>query len=552
MDAACKDLDELVVMLKTNPRFTAPVRAAMSESPDPLTACRGLALQVAACYREGDMASALAILDRADSRFTYLPVPLVVLRFGLRLQAGQMERIPSDYLDFGFRAIRVGACELGLEALGAALTADLNLSFALHHEPAIVRRVADAYEQVARHLSSPTIRFGMTNFDGCLRIGMIVPNLVDCTVAYSRRVLHFARFIDRSRFNLSVYCTENLCPRPHDLPVLFASASTRDRAPGLLAELNSLHVPVFIASREEPICKIAVSIARRMAEDGVDILLLQAGVALPIDWLASRLAPVPIKLQIHIGAPALIPELDATLYDNAVNMEREADDWPPFAGRRILMRRGVDLDALDAIDAAPRAAFGLPDDAVLIGVLSNHLDSRLSLPYLDAIGLVIEAQPRAWFVGIGSGNPENALAYFTRRGVAERVRFLPQQREPAAVLKSLDIYANEFPTGGSQSVVEAMACRLPVVAMRCGTTHPESVGADIVGSPWAITSYSPEQYSRQLDEWVRDPAARQNVGLLLRRRAEKDFSVSDYVRRVSDLGETFYRSRRERRTSIYG
>ena len=54
---------------------------------------------------------------------------------------------------------------------------------------------------------------------------------------------------------------------------------------------------------------------------------------------------------------------------------------------------------------------------------------------LDELADVLEANPQSWFVGIGSGDPRNAFVYFAHRGVAGRVRFLPQQREPEVVLQ---------------------------------------------------------------------------------------------------------------------
>ena len=231
------------------------------------------------------------------------------------------------------------------------------------------------------------------------------------------------------------------------------------------------------------------------------------------------------------------PGLNLTLYDNAVNMEREKAFWPDDAGEVRFLRQGTDIDAFDALPAAARPEYGLPEKAVLIGVLSNHLEKRLSEAYLDAIGGVLQRNASAWFVPIGgNGLPPHAGEHLEGFGVLERVRAIPVQREPGRALKMLDIYANEFPVGGSQAVVEAMVCGLPIVAMRSDTTHVGSTGADIVGPPHAIEQPDAAAYERLLERWVNDAGSRKAAGAAMRMRALKEYSIRDYVRRVAQMG----------------
>jgi glycosyltransferase involved in cell wall biosynthesis len=531
------NLNQILAVLKAHPEFTPEAAHELMDNPDPAQAMRGFIMAAAMRHEAEDHAGAMDLIGRAASRFGVLPIPLFVLQLAIRYLAGEDRKVPSDFLDYGCRAVAAGQDDLGTEAIGTAFVEDADRWLDLVYRMDQVRRAAAAYEQVATRLRPQVPPRASRPAGEPLRVGLLVANLVDDVVAYSKRVLDFVRYLDPAQYRCFVYSSENMCFRQRFLPTRCFAQPSEVWAPKTLAELERRGVPVFLASRSTPTGATAVSIARRLAEDAVDILVFQSGPGMPIDWLASRLAPVPAKIHIHIGAATCQPGLNLTVYDNAVNMEREKAFWPSDAGEVLFLRQGTDLDALDALPTAARPDFDLPERAVLIGVLSNHLDKRLSPAYLDVIGEVLQRHAAAWFVAIGGeGLPPAAREHLEGFGVLERVRSIPSQREPGRVLKMLDIYANEFPVGGSQAVVEAMACGLPVAALRSDTTHVGSTGADIVGPPYAVESPDPAAYGRLLERWVVDAGARRAAGAALRRRAEQEFSIRDYVRRVAGLG----------------
>lgn len=519
----------------------------MDMQPEDLKAMQALAPGAERFCREGRLDLALRELELEAERVVLPTLAAFLLKVKLQQCLGHPENAAVEYVAYGCRAVDCGLIDLGLEAISSGLIVDVAHGYhRLLHDPATLIGACERYEKVAAGMRPPQgagrLRAGS---DPRVRVGMIVPNLVDHTVAYSNRVMFFARYLDRSQFDLRVYVTENASSNVQTLPVKIGSPPTVQRAPEYLAELRQRHIPVYIAPHGSTFRARAAEVAGQIAADDVDVLILQAGPTMAVDWLATRLSPCPVKLQVHIGLSAYQRGIDATLFDNAVNMEREAATWPAWAGRQMLVRRGTDLEALDAQRPLPRESLGLPEGAVLIGVLSNHLARRMSPVFLETIGDVLQAVPDAWFVPIGSRQLPNAIwEPLRRRGVADRVRLIDPVRRAGVLLKMLDLYANEFPTGGSQSVIEAMACGLPVVALRAGSTHHESVGADIVGAPYAIAANDPAAYRDRLVAWAADPSARREAGRAMRQRAEREFSVRDYVRRVGELAVSLLRSGR--------
>ena len=528
-------------MLDRHPQLTEKALIELAGGTDGPSAQHGAVLLAARRYRSGNSSGAVDALAVHLRERGPLPVQALLLLMILREAVGQAEEIPGDLLAYGCTAIQSGEePAVGAEAVSLALVEDAKGAMRLIQDTRAVQRSAAAYERIATGLPRPV---GISHPDDSrLRVGIIVANLVDHLVAYSNRALFFARYLDASRYRLFVYSSENMCHRQRVLPFPHGAPPSAATSPAYQAELRARGIPLFLTPHEGTLIDAAQRLAEQLARDGIDILLLQSGVTMPVDWLACRLAPAPVKMQIHIGLSALVPGLDLTLFDNAVNLERERFAWPAGAGEPRLMRRGTDLDALDVQAPLNRSMHGIPADAVVIGVLSNDLAKRLSGDYLMTLIRVLKLRPQAWFMPVGGSHlPETAQRLLAENGVISRVVHLPAQRQVGSALKVMDVYAAEFPVSGSQSVVEAMGCGLPVAAMCVGASHYASIGADLIGRDAAITEATPEAYTARLLDWVDHPDTRRQAGASMRRRAEAEFHVKDFVRQVCETGEVLFR-----------
>ncbi len=489
--------------------------------------------------QDGQKDAALACLLDSRRVFHCWPLPVMSNLIHLCREMGREQHAAHLCLQFAQDAFGMGYDDLGLEAASAALILDAQADYEITRSPERSAAVAALYERAAgsppgRHEAPPPNRPA----SGPLRVALIVPNLVDYIVAYSRRVLHFARWADPARYQLRVYVTENHAARSAPLfPCGCVEAATPERGARTLEDLRALNIPVHLCPRHLRVKETAWLLARRLEEEGNSALIVQSGLSAPMDWLAARWARLPAKSAIHIGSSLFMSGLNVTFYDNPANPEREAAWWPAEGGERLVIPSGLDLAILDEQTPFAREQFGIPPEAVLIGTLSNHLDRRLSEPFVQLLCGVLQRHPQAWYLGFGTPPSAEAQAPFKQAGVAHRVRWGGRQSQSGSALKVLDIYANEFPVGGSQSVLEAMACGLPVVAACWSLAHAESAGAHSIGDEFAIPGPDAQAYARRLEEWVLNPESRKTAGQALRRRAQESFGIQAYVDRIlSALG----------------
>lgn len=533
-----KPFEDLVAVLAGHPGWNEPVLAHWAAHANDALAQQGLCLLAAWHFKRNNMKAVEHVLEGARRRFAArLPLPLVHLLISLFCLRGRTDEVHTLLLEYGMQAVQSGNPELAAEALNTALTLEGRRAPQILREPAAYLRAAQACEEIARSLP-PVVASPATQTDSPrkLKIGLLVPYLAEHSSTYCHQVRQLANHLDATRFELVIYVSENMAPRPRQWHCWNTGLPTRERAPRLLAWLDRQGVPTYICSSATSFLEAAQLLAQKIADDGVDVLLLQSPPSMTIDWLAARLAPVSVKIQLHRGYSAYLPGCDYTLFNNPTSMEQEAAHWPAQAGDHLLMPRGVDLRELDEAPCFNRAALKLPREAILIGTSGNHFNDRLGEANLRALAHVLECRPQTHYVMIGVRDHGGRIhGFFRRRGLRDRVLFIPPQHMPIPFVKMLDIYAAPFPRGGAQDILEAMACRRPVAAMRCGKNYEENIGADLIGKPWAIERYDPMVYEHQLKRLVDDAALRSRMGAALRMRAERQFSAADFVRKLSEL-----------------
>ena len=197
-------------------------------------------------------------------------------------------------------------------------------------------------------------------------------------------------------------------------------------------------------------------------------------------------------------------------------------------------------NGVDSVKFAPRTqprrdfgppGFCLPAAWVIgsVGRMAQVKDHPgLTRAFLRLIALSPAARARARLVILGDGVTREACLALLKQADAEHLAWLPGERNDIAPLMTqFDIFAlSSWGEGISNTILEAMACGLPVVASDVGG-NGELVDASITGT--LVPPADAEAMAQALLKYFEDPALAQTHGKAGRAKIEAQFSMDAMV-----------------------
>lgn len=200
-----------------------------------------------------------------------------------------------------------------------------------------------------------------------------------------------------------------------------------------------------------------------------------------------------------------------------------------YAGRRIVViHNGIDTEHFrprPEAGCALRRAWGVADDATLVGCV-GRFDMQKDFPtFLRAAAALASTHPEARFVCVGGGEADytrELRRLATDLGLDGRLIWAGTYDNMPAVYSSLDLYVSASRSEGFSNVIaEAMACGVPCVVTDVGDS------AMVVGDTGRVVPAGNVQaVSTAIAAVIDKPQAeRASLGRRARERIEQRFSL---------------------------
>jgi glycosyltransferase involved in cell wall biosynthesis len=211
---------------------------------------------------------------------------------------------------------------------------------------------------------------------------------------------------------------------------------------------------------------------------------------------------------VHVVAPAIRDELLA--FDC------------PHSSLHVI-QNGVDTDRFSPGDRpAARVRFGLPAEAMVLGIVGRFGPHKGHLPLLEALASL---PPNCHLLIVGGGGPQEqrVRAAAATSPAAARIHFTGFLAEPVEAYRALDLLVIPSTNEGmANAALEAMACAVPVLG-NTGCGHEAILASEREGKIADLRS--PEALAAEITRLVAQPALLCEMGRRARARVCDAFSI---------------------------
>ena len=195
----------------------------------------------------------------------------------------------------------------------------------------------------------------------------------------------------------------------------------------------------------------------------------------------------------------------------------------------VVIPNGIDPERCSLRVLAPLQEWQIPDNAPVVGVIGRLHEQKDPLAMLAVAQAVAAKAPDAVFVFAGDGPlAEKCRAEAEARGISGNVRFLGWVPDVRPLLARMDLLALSSRWEGMPNVVlEAMACRKPVVAAAVGGCVEQICDGE---TGFLVPAGNVEATAERIVKLLRDDELRKQMGAAGRERVVEGFSLKAMVK----------------------
>jgi glycosyltransferase involved in cell wall biosynthesis len=246
----------------------------------------------------------------------------------------------------------------------------------------------------------------------------------------------------------------------------------------------------------------------------------------------SHLAPSgQVPLKIYAERQLLNLAVDRFLAVSEHSLERQVRHLGQPRSKSAVVHNGVDFGrfAETADSKLIRQEIGLPEGAIVVGTVARLTEQKSLDTLIEALPEIVARHPQVHAVIVGDGPLRGRLTGLAETlGVAPRVHFLGFRSDVARCLGTFDVFVlPSILEGLPISILEAMACGLPVVATNVDGT-PEAVVDGVTGR--LVVPRRPRQLAEALLELLSDPVLARSMGAAGGERAHREFGMDRFIR----------------------
>lgn len=268
---------------------------------------------------------------------------------------------------------------------------------------------------------------------------------------------------------------------------------------------------------------------------------------------AAKLAGVPVvihsehgyEVDMFAGLPLrrrLFRRAAYAMADAIFAVTRELRDFHARQAWIHPQRMGVMYNGVDTQRFAPcresriamRKELGFPENSFVVGAVGRLVPIKDHQTLLKAAALLSQSGIDVRILLVGSGPERERLQALSTSTLESRVCFAGDSSRVPELLNAMDVFVlPSLNEGMSNTLLEAMACGLPVLATDVGG-NPEIVENNVNGC--LFTPGDTARLAGKLMLLARDPALIHQLGTAARNHAIESFSLG----RMLDTYRSFY------------